>query len=42
MRTAQQVDVDISDLELTDPDGRRTRLADLDGVSVLVLMRHRH
>lgn len=36
------VAIDIADITLTDPHGGDVPLSELTGVSVLVLMRHRH
>lgn len=42
MPKARNVDIDVADLTLTDPTGSPVPLASHRGVSVLVLMRHRH
>lgn len=40
MSRARSVRIDVSDVDLTAPDGSTARLG--GGVQVLVLMRHRH
>ena len=42
MARGRDADVPVRDLQLVDPDGQPVALGALGGVSLLVLMRHRH
>ncbi len=42
MPKPQTVSIDISDIRLTERDGNDLSLAELPGVHIVVLVRHRH
>lgn len=42
MPRCEKVSIDVGDLTVERPEGGRVRLADLGGVQVLILLRHRH
>lgn len=42
MPTAEHVDIPVADLTLREGSGEQVAVADLAGVQLLVLLRHRH